>query len=106
MMGHLYRESRQGPAPRAPAAGRGVSNGAAAPTGAATRWERIPLPARRLHRHQGRLPAPIVLSVAHGDHARSWAIDPGLLLIAAVALAAIGLGAVDRLLFAALLWLF
>jgi len=105
-MGQVYRESRQGPPSSAPAVGRSVSNGAAAPIGPAARWERIPLPARRLHGHRAPSPVPIVLSVAHGDRATSWAIDPGLVLIVAFALAAIGLGALDSLLFALLMWLF
>jgi len=105
-MGQVYREARQGPAPSAPAVGRGVPPGAAAPTGPAAGWERLPLPARRLHGHRARTPVPIVFSVAHGDRARSWASDPGLVLIVAFWLAAIGLGALDRLLFATLMWLF
>jgi hypothetical protein len=104
-MEHVQREPRPEPAPGAPAVGRGVSPGPAAPDGAAAGWERLPLPARAA-RGGPAPPRPIVLSVSHGARARSWAIDPGLLLIAGVALAAIGLGALDRLLVALLSRLF
>ena len=104
-MEHVQREPRPGPAPSAPGVGRGVSPGPAAPDGRATGWERIPLPARRAPGRPAP-PLPIVLSVSHGARSRSWAIDPGLVLIAGVALAAIGLGALDRLLVAVLRWLF
>jgi hypothetical protein len=86
--------------------GRGIAPGAAAPAGAGVRWERIPLPTLKRHGQRVRTPLPIVFSVAYGDRSRSCASDPGLLLITAFSLAAIGLGAFDRLLFALLMWLF
>ena len=105
-MGHVYRESRQDRAPNAPGVGRDVPPGAAAPAGFPARWERIPLPARRPRGNPAHAPSPIVLSVSQGDRARSWAIDPGLVLILAAELATIGLFALDRLLFGILMWLF
>ena len=102
-MEHVHRESRQGPARSAPPRGRGVSPDAAAPPGAAARWERIPLSAAMPRTDAARSPVPIVVSLSRGDHARSWAIDPGLVAILGVTLAVIGLGVLKSLLFAMLM---
>ena len=102
-MEHVHRESRQGPARSSPPRGRAVSPDAAAPPGAAARWERIPLTAATPRSNARRSPVPIVVSLSRGDHVTSWAIDPGLVVILAVALAVIELGVLESLLFAMLM---
>jgi hypothetical protein len=101
-MGQLHHESRPDTIPSAPAPPPGAAPDAVVPQ-ARGRWERVALatPARRAG--AARPAATIVLRVSRGQGARSWTIDPGLVVVLAAALALFGLGALDRLLFAVLM---
>ena len=101
-MEHLYRESRYGPPP-APHAGRPIPADAPVAPGARSRWQQIPVaPAPCVGTH--RSPTPIVATISHGARARSWAIDPGLVAILALAAGAIAVGLLGALLSALLMW--
>jgi hypothetical protein len=100
-MGQLHHESRLDPDRSAPA--RGAEADAAELPEARGRWERIAVATPTRRAAAARPAAPIVLRVSRGQGARSWTIDPGLVVVLGAALALLGLGALDRLLFAVLM---
>jgi hypothetical protein len=100
-MGHTHHDS--GPEPDRSARARGIALDAEQLPEAGARWQRIAVATPTRRAHPARPATPIVLRVSSSHGTRSWAIDPGLVVVLAAALALAGLGALDSLLFALLM---